>query len=436
MKKLELAKWATQYALKQGATECEVSVSNARNVEVEVRDKTLEKLKETTENSLSIYIYLDNKFSGHFTNDLRKETLEKFIEQAVASTKYLAPDKYRKLLDPSYYPKDISLDLQLEDKSYNGLTTDRRIEIAKELEELAMSKSDKLISATAGFSDTIYSSAKVFSNGFEGKKHGTMYSVGVEVTAKDNDARPEDYAYTASRFFEQLPSMNELANEATTRALQKIGQKKIESGNFDMLVENRAASGLIGMLIGAMSAQALQQKNSFLENMLGKQVASEKLTITDNPFIKGGMSSRLYDGDGIAAKQMVMIENGILKNYYIDHYYGQKLEMELTSGGSSNLEFALGTKDLNQLITSIQKGILVTGFNGGNSNPTTGDFSFGISGLLIENGILTQPIYEMNIAGNAIEFWSKLVELGSDAYQGSAWYRPSLLFENIYFSGI
>jgi len=436
MKKLEIAQWATEYAIKQGATETEVTVSTSRDVEVEIRDKTLEKLKETTENSLSLFIYLNNKYSGHSTNDMRKESLKRFIEEAVSATKYLAADKYRELTDPKYFPKDLKMDLALADKDYERLKTDERIKIAKELEEVTRSQSKKLVSATSGFSDSIFSTAKVFSNGFVGSREGTMYSVGVECTAKDKDARPEDYAFETSRFFNQLPSIEAIGKEAAKRALQKIGQKKIASGNYDMLVENRVASGLLGMLIGPMSAQALQQKSSFLENMLGQKIASDKLTITDDPFIKSGMGSRLYDGDGIASKKRVMIEKGVLKNYYVDYYYGKKMDMKPTSGGASNLVFDHGEKDLASMIKNIDKGILVTAFNGGNSNSTTGDFSFGIGGMLIEKGILTQPIYEMNIAGNAKEFWNKLVEMGSDVLETSSWRRPSMLFEDVYFAGI
>lgn len=131
-----------------------------------------------------------------------------------------------------------------------------------------------------------------------------------------------------------------------------------------------------------------------------------------------------------------MIEKGVLKNYYIDNYYGKKLGMEPTTGGTTNLEFDYGDKPLEALIKSIDKGILVTGFNGGNSNGTTGDFSFGISGMLIEKGIMVKPVYEMNITGNAKDFWKKLVEVGNDVNIYSSWRSGSLLFEDIYFAGL
>jgi len=436
MDKLELAKWASDFAKKQGASQTKVEVSNSRDVEIEVRDKKLEKLKETTQNSLSLNIYLDKKYSGHNTNDLRKESLEKFIKEAVISTKYLSADEFRELPDPKYYPKDKKMNLNILDKNYEELNTDKRIEIAKALEKNAVSQSDKIISATGGFYDSKYSSAMVMSNGFEGISEATSFWAGANVTVKDNDARPEDWNYKGSRFFKDLPSAEELGKEAADRALRKIGQKKIESGTFDMLVENRSCGRLIGMLISPMSARSLQQKSSFLEEMMGKKIASEKFTMLDDPFIVGAFGSRLYDGDGIASQKRTMIEKGVLKSFYIDNYYGKKLGMEPTSSGTSNLIFEYGNRSMGEMIKSIDKGIFVTSFIGGNSNSTTGDFSFGVSGMLIEKGILVHPIYEMNITGNAKEFWYKLDEMGGDVYENSQWRTSSMLFKDIYFAGL
>ena len=79
---------------------------------------------------------------------------------------------------------------------------------------------------------------------------------------------------------------------------------------------------------------------------------------------------------------------------------------------------------------------MVTGFNGGNCNSTTGDFSYGIEGFLIENGKTTQPISEMNVTGNMITLWNNLEEAGNDIRKSSSWRIPSLLFNDIDFSGL
>lgn len=435
MDKLEIAKWASEYAQKQGASQTAVNVSNSRSVQVDVRDSKIETLKESTENNLSINIYIDNKYSNHSSNDLRKESVKKLIDEGIAATKYLSADDFRRLPNPTFYPSGSQKDLLLVDSSYKTLTTDKRIEIAKEIERISVSQSDKIISAAGSFSDSIRSTAKVLSNGFEGISEGTYFSMSSDVTVRDKDARPEDYAWFGSRFFDSLPSAQLIGTDAAMRALRKIGQKKIETGEYDMLVENRTASRLVGMLIGPMSARALQQKSSYLDGMLGKAIASEKLTIIDNPLLRKGLGSRHFDSDGIASKNRTMVEKGVLRNYYIDNYYGLKLGMDPTAGGTSNLIFGYGDQSLDEMIKGIEKGILVTSFNGGNSNGTTGDFSFGIGGVLIENGQMTIPVYEMNITGSAIDFWQKLVAVGNDGFTASSWQTPSLLFEGINFSG-
>ncbi len=434
--KYELLEWVVKTAKAKGADNVETGIVKQRKVNVEFRDKQLDKIKETTENSLSLDVYVDNRYSGHSTNDLRKETLETFIEEAVAATKYLSEDPYRKLLEAKYYPESMDKDLKLVDKNYEKVNPKQRLAIAREIEKVATGISDKVISCAGGYSDHKYSITRMNSNGFKGSSEGTFFSANAYVTARDANARPEAYNGASSRFFNKLPEPEEIGKKATEMALKKIGQAKIESGKYTMLVENRTLGRLLYMLIGPMYARSLQQKRSYLDGMLNKKIASDKLTMIDDPLLKSGLGSRLFESNGLAAQKRTMIEKGVLKNYYVDDYYGRKLEMEFTSGSPSNLIFDTGKHSLNEMIKSIDKGILVTSFNGGNSNSTTGDFSFGIAGQLIEKGIITRPVSEMNISGNALSFWNQLVENGNDVYTYSSWLRPSMMFEDIDFSGL
>jgi PmbA protein len=202
-----------------------------------------------------------------------------------------------------------------------------------------------------------------------------------------------------------------------------------------MLVENRAASRLLSVFQGAMTARSIQQKASYLDGMLGKQIVNPKFTMIDDPFIEKGLNSRVFDGEGIAARKLVMIDKGILKNYYVDNYYGLKAGMELTTASPSNLVFEYGNKSFDELAKKMSNGIIVNGFIGGNSNPTTGDFSFGVVGLLVENGEIVHPVNEMNISGNGKDFFNQLEEMGNDPYMYSSYRIPSMLFNEVNFSG-
>ncbi len=435
--KMELAEWAMDFSLKAGASESVVDISNSRNIEIEFRDKKLDKLQESTQNSLNLQIYANQRYSSHSTSDLRKDELKKFITEAVASTKYLTEDQFRSLPDPKFYPSKLNLDLNLTDSSYENIDPTSRVNLASEIEKEAMAVSNLIISSTAGYYDTYEESIKLHSNGFKGESEGTYFSAGAQVTVNDeNGGRPEDWYYATTRFRNELPSPSLLGSEAAKRALRKIGQKKIESGEYQMLVENRASGRLLSVFSRAMTARAIQQKSSFLDGMLNKKIASEKMTVIDDPYLKKGLGSKLFDGEGLAAEKRVMIEKGVLKNYFIDNYYGKKLGWNPTTAGPSNLVYEYGSKSFDELLKEITKGIIVTGFIGGNSNSTTGDFSFGIVGLFVENGQIIKPVNEMNISGNAKEVWNQLVEMGNDPYQYSSNLVPSMLFEGIQFSGI
>jgi PmbA protein len=203
-----------------------------------------------------------------------------------------------------------------------------------------------------------------------------------------------------------------------------------------MMIENKMAGTPLRPIISALNGYAIQQKQSFLIGMQGKKIGSDLMSIVDDPFIVSGRGSRLFDSEGMATEKRSVVENGILNTYFIDTYYAKKLEMEATSGSTTNVVFKPGEKDLEGLLADIDRGILVTGFNGGNSNGATGDFSYGIEGFLVEKGELVQPVAEMNITGNFKEIWHNLVAVGSDVDLSRSWRLPSLVFDQIDFSGI
>ncbi len=435
--RLELAHWVASTAKANGATEIAVDIANSRGVEVEYRDGQLDKIKESTQNSLNINVYADNKFSGHSTNDLRRDSLGKFVKEAIAMTKYLTEDKFRQLPDSKYYQNIKDVELDIIDNDYDSIDANQRVKYARDLQSQTAAKSDKIISSTAGYYDNDSESVKVHSNGFEGIRRQTSFSIGVEVTVADKDGkRPSDWNYATTRYLKDSPDLDVLSSGVLEKALAKVGQEKVASGTYDMVIHNRAGGKPIYPLLSPMGARAIQQKRSFLDGMKGEKIASDKFTLIDDPFIKRGMGSRHYDSEGISTRNRTLVKNGVLQDYLIDSYYGRKLGWEPTGGSTTNLVFEYGDQSLEEIIKSISHGILVTSFMGGNTNGTTGDYSWGVAGQLIENGQIVKPVSEMNISGNLIELWSSLVAMGNDPYMYSSVRRPSMMFKDIKFSGL
>ena len=230
--------------------------------------------------------------------------------------------------------------------------------------------------------------------------------------------------------------MADIGREAARRTLALLGARKISTATLPIIVENQNVPRLLGGLIEAMSAENIQQKQSFLADQKGRKIASACLTLVDDPLIVGGLGSQLFDSEGLAAKRRVMVGAGVLQDFYVDWYYGRKLGWEPTTGSSSNLIIPPGSRSVAQIMKDLGKGILVTGFIGGNSNSTTGDTSVGINGALFEGGELTQPIAEMNIAGNMLDLLKKLAAVGNDPWPYSSLRTPTLVFEGVQFAGL
>jgi len=433
--KYSLAKWAMNHALENGAQQASVSISNNQSSSVDVRDEKIDKLEQAIQSGLTIRLFVDGKYSAHSTNRMKKEDLSHFINEAIEGTKYLSEDKFRSLPEPELYYKGGGKPLNTLDPNFSKVDPQEKIDLAFAMEKEVLGADERIISVSASYYDGLNERVMVTSNGFEGDSSNSYFGLNASVSVKSDDARPESYWGESAIFFDKLKK-DGIGKMALKRAIDKIGQDKIESGKMPMIVENRQVGRIFGPLISALSGSAIQQKNSFLIDKLGKKVVSEKLTLTDDPFIPGGRGSRLFDGEGLATKKRVVFNKGVLETYYIDTYYGKKLEMQPNGGGTTNLVFETGDKDVNGLIASVKKGILVTGFNGGNSNGTTGDFSYGIEGFLIENGKITKPVSEMNITGNMLDLWSNIGAFGNDINESSSWMTPSILFEGVDFSGM
>lgn len=433
------ARSAVQGALRRGVQGARATLTRQRESGVEWRDGKLDRLRESTSVGLNLALFVDGRFSTHDTSDLRPDALEAFLDEAVAMTKLLEADPYRSLPDPRRYQHQFAGDLELHDAAGTAAVTplDRRAQ-AQALEEAARSApdSDRIITVSTSASDSAAESALVTSNGMEAESRGTFFSLGCMASVRDEEnRRPRGAWFAASRHRDQLPGPAPVAEEAMRRAIQSLGAKPEKSGRYPCVVENMTAGRLIRDLLGPLTGSAVQQQRSIFSGKIGQAITSPALTLRDEPHLPGGFGSGTYDDEGMATRPMAVIEEGVLRNYFLSVYYGSKLGMVPTIAAPSNLVIALGERDLAGLLRAMGTGVLVTGFVGGNSNAATGDFSVGVRGQWVENGVAARPVAEMNLSGNLLDAWARLLETGSDPHPYSSVRVPSLRFDALQFSG-
>lgn len=432
----KLAQWAMDYALKNGCQAAKVSLYSGSNTSFELRDAQMDKLQQASESRMSLFLYVDGRYGTYSTNRLDKKELESFIRNGVESTRYLAEDEARVLPDASRYYKGGKPDLQLLDPQFSAVNPDNKVALAQAIAEEALGKDPRIISVESSYGDGDGFSYQITSNGFEGETQQSWYSLSASVAVKgEGEARPSSYWYESSLYLDKLVKEG-VGQKALERTLQKIGQKKAKSGGYTMVVDPMNSGQLLRPMLSAIFGSALQQKNSFLLDKLGQKVGSDKFTLLDEPHLIGASGARYFDSEGVATERRSVFDKGVLKTYYIDTYNAKKMGVDPTIANPSVLVMQEGDKDLGGLVAGVDHGILVTGFNGGNSNSSTGNFSYGIEGFLIEKGKLTLPLSEMNVTGNMITLWNSLAETGNDPRLNSSWRIPSLVFEGVDFSGL
>ena len=431
----ERAAQAVELAKKAGAQDAWSTASQSRDVQFEYRDGSLEKVKDTTSQNLGIRIYAGGRYSSHSTTDLSPDRLQDFITEAVAITGALEPDEYRRITPESLFTDRPTDDLDLVDTSVQALDREQRMAWCRALDEVAH-QNERVISATSGVYDGTQRSASASSNGFLDEQQSTYCWFGAEVTLRDRgDKRAEDAFYAGGAHVVDLPDPEKVGTIALERTLSRLDTEKGPTVKASMVVDSRAAASLIGRLLGSANARSVQQGRSFWAPLLGEEAFSKELTIIDDPLIKRGLASRHYDNEGISSRVLPIVESGVVRNIYVDTYYGRKGDMTPTTGSPSNRVVKLGSQSLEQLLGEAGTGVYVTSWLGGNADSTTGDFSLGLRGHMIEDGKIGRPVGEMNVTGNLRELFTRLELIGNDPYPYSSTLAPSLVFADVDFSG-
>ncbi len=431
----DLAQQVVDLAGNSGADDVWATVTNSRDVEFEFRDGALEKVKDTTARGLNIQVFANGRYSTHQTTDLNVDRLAGFVSEAVAITRALEPDEFRKITPEELFSNRPTDDLDLVDASVAELGREQRMAWCRELDAVATDH-ERVISATAGVYDGTSRSASASSNGFVGSSEATYCWYGSNITLKDkDDRRASDGFYAGGSHVETLPPADVVARTALDRALSRLDSEKGPTLKTTMVVDSRSAASLIGRLLRPANARRVQQGQSYWAPLIGEKAFSDKLTIVDDPLIQRGLNSRLYDGEGISAKVIPIVEEGVISNIYVDTYYGRKANMTPTTGSSSNRRIGTGEMSLEELLGAVGEGVFVTSWLGGNADNTTGDFSLGLRGHMIENGKIGRPVGEMNVTGNLRDLFSRLEIVGNDVYPYSSTLSPSLVFADVDFSG-
>lgn len=439
---LELARLAMDLVAREGAQKSRVCLSKSISDIISTLDGQIDKVSHCLDRGLSLTLFVDGRFGTFSTNQLDEASLRDFVSKAVEMTRILAIDEPRDLPDPARCCKTAGSgdELGLYDPEYSKVTADERRNLALKAAvtgKIPETPEYRLISEEGEYSDSEFDAVTLDSNGLFCRHKETSFEYGVEVTVEATDG-----SKYSSFWWESSPSksglrLEDVGTTAICRAAAQIGAKPFAGGKYKMVVDSSVASKLVSPVLNALGGYSLQQGNSFMNGTLGQTVFGRGVTILDDCHLKGQSGSRLFDSEGVATKPAPVIENGVVKQYFINTYIAGKMGLPPTVEDCSRAHLMPfgGASDRDSILKKCGEGILVTGFNGGNCNSATGDFSYGIEGFRFEKGVITSPVSGMLITGNFRELWKNLIAAGDDARPCAAKLIPTIAFDNVNFNG-
>lgn len=451
----DIALESLEMALKAGADKAKVCLDKNSVSSSMVLDGEFDSMTYANDNAMNIYLYADGRFGSVSTNRIEREELKHLIARGVETVRMLAPDTARDLPDTSLYYISPSRDsgiryggnsgfeLEVFDTQYDSMSPEMKRDIAMEC--AAGAKGD-ILSGETEFADQITGSLIADTQGFVGLCYESIYSISSEITIRGKgDARCSGMWWDLKPAFKDL-SWKDCACKALSRAQATMNPRKLPGGKYNLVLENTISPRVISPILSSLSGGSIHQHLSFLMDSAGKQVFPEWLSIVDRPLTKGALGARLFDSEGVATKDMDIIRDGVVKTYFIDSYSSRKLSLAQTIEGPSRVivesfdrSGCCNGKETSLSLASVLKktdtGILVTAFNGGNTNQVTGAFSFGIEGFYFQNGQIVHPVREMLVTSDILSLMRRCIIAGTDPLGSMRMQIPTLAFEDIDFNG-
>ena len=438
---LTFAAAAVADAVAAGAAEAEATLNVIERFSVEARNREVARLEQSTGRSLTLRVFSDGKKATLVTSDLTAESVRRFAREAVDAARHVAVDLYAGLPE-SRGPAGDGSSLEIYSPDVRERPNEAKIDDALGLEALSRAYDPRIVnSAGSHVLDAVATLALVNSKGFHGTYRATQVTRDAGPIAQDGESKRVAHYGSASRAYASLEAVDSIARTAARRAVDMCGARKPPTMRCPVIFERDVAASVLSDVFAALSAANVAVGNSFLIGKVGHKIGSGLVTIFDDGLLSGGLGTAPFDAEGVPTRRTVVFRDGVLETFLYDTYYGRKLGVASTGNASSggvgptNFYLQAGSGNLEALISSVPRGVLVIDTIGFSTESVTGTYSRGARGFAIENGELAYPIDEFTIAGNLVEMLAGIDAVANDLRFDGNFVSPSFRIAEMTVSG-
>lgn len=435
----EQARLLVDAARKAGADKADAVVVRSRSSSVTVRLGKVEATQSSESDEFSLRVFVGKRIASIAAN--AGADPHSLAERAVAMAQVSPEDPFEDLADSSLLVKQ-PLDLDLYDSTI--VDSQRMTDDALAMEEAALGVSGITNSGGSSASNGMGGMVLVTSDGFEGYYNISYFGRSVSAIAGSGTAMERDYDYSSRLHFAELTDPATIGRSAGERAVRRLNARQVKTGPVNVILDPRVARGMAGHLAGAINGASVARKTSFLKDMMGQQILSHGLQVSDDPLRVRGPASRPFDGEGIRGEKLLMVEDGVLQHWLLSGSVARELGLQTNGRGvrsgstivpsSSNFAIEPGEKSPQELMAELGNGFYVTEVFGQGVDMITGQYSRGASGFWVENGELTYPVSEVTIASNLKDMFMNMTAANDiDRHYSVA--APTLLIEGMTLAG-
>nr|WP_197501601.1 TldD/PmbA family protein [Hyphomonas sp. Mor2] len=427
-------------ALSNGAGHVDAIYRENHATEVQCRDQQLEKVNHNENATIGVRVFLGQRTASFSSSDFERSSLRALISKAIDIAREAPEDATARLVAKEDLQNLDAIDLQLKDPSpWSAVDL---FESARHMELAMLNVEQVEQSAFVSASARTAAIALKTSNGFAAQSERTSFSRQCAAVASAPNEKVIENLGSRKSFVEDLDDATAIGREAGQRAAAKIGAVRVRPGHHPVVFERRRAVDLLGNFAAAISGPAVAAGTTCLRGNLGTQIFPTDVQITDDPHIKRGLGSRLFDGEGVACKPIQFVVDGVLQSWATNASSAAQIGGPLTGHGNplgqgisfSNLHMGNGPQSVANLISDIGYGLFVTDFLGRGANVVTGNFSQAVSGFIIENGELSQPFRGATIAGSLLDIFLRAVPANDLEFRG-AMNAPTLRIDGLKTAG-
>ena len=395
-----------------------------RDVDVRVFHGDVESLSSAEIAGIGVRVVSDHRVGFAYAGSLEKGICEEVLSDARDNVAYGTPDDAEGLADDPGTPPGI----ECAAPGFGDTDTDAKVALALELEGATLAADPRIrVVETCTYGDADICVAVANSRGLDVAHRRTLANLTAFAVAGDGEDTQTGFGYTLARDPADLDAA-QVAAEAAERACRLLGATQPRSGRVPVVLDQFVVAQLLGVIAATRSGAAVVKGRSIFGGRLGAALAGGAVTLVEDPTDARAFGARPFDAEGVASRRVDAVGNGTLRSFLHNSYTARRLETQTTASaarasyksppgvGARALGFAPGDASLADLLRQAEGGVYVQSVSGLHSgvNPVSGDFSTGIEGLWIRDGVLAGPLREATIASTLQRMLLDVAAVGAE----------------------